>query len=81
MCCQILCWRSLWHIVVCGQVEAEEPENECEGFTLFKCKQRISRNQFMWGTVPNILKTINKYILLSPYPFPSLPGIWVSQKI
>jgi hypothetical protein len=51
-----------------AQVEAEEPENECEGFTLLKYMQRIGRNQFVWGTVPDILKTINKDILLKTGP-------------
>jgi hypothetical protein len=51
-----------------AQVEAEEPENECEGFTLLKYMQRIGRNQFVWGAVPDILKTINKDILLKTGP-------------
>ena len=54
-----------------AQVEGEEPENECEGFTLLKYMKRVGHNQFVWGTIPDILKTINKDILLKTDPPPS----------
>ncbi len=54
-----------WYV---AQVEAEEPENECEGFTLLVYMERKGPNQFMWGTTRDSLKTINRDILLRVDP-------------
>jgi hypothetical protein len=50
-----------------AQVEGEEPENECEGFTLLKYMDR-GNNQFVWGEANDQLKTINSDILLRVEP-------------
>jgi hypothetical protein len=54
-----------WYL---AQVEEELPENECEGFTLLKYMERRGHNQFVWGKVHDILKTINRDILLKVDP-------------
>ncbi len=54
-----------WYI---SQVEGEEPENDCDGFILLKYMQRIGNNQFIWGRVPDLLKTIHFDILLKTDP-------------
>jgi hypothetical protein len=51
-----------------AQVEAEEPENECEGFTLLKYMERHGNNQFSWGQKIDQLKTINTDILAKVDP-------------
>jgi hypothetical protein len=51
-----------------AQVEGEEPENECEGFTLLKYMDRRGNNQFVWGEAKDQLKTINSDILLRVEP-------------
>jgi len=48
-------------------VEGEEPENECEGFTLLKYMERRGDNQFVWGK-KDTLKTHNGDILLQVDP-------------
>ena len=58
-------YDSTWYI---AQVEGEEPENECEGFTLLKYMERKGHNQFVWGQVSDQLKTINTDILLTVEP-------------
>ena len=49
-----------------AQVEGEEPENECDGFTLLKYMIRKGKNQFVWEEdgKADLLKTINSDILL-----------------
>lgn len=64
-------YDSQWYI---AQVEAEEPENECEGFTLLRYMQRKGPNQFVWGEKVDTLKTINEDIL-SKLP-PPHPCVW-----
>jgi hypothetical protein len=54
-----------WYV---AQVEAEEPENECEGFTLLRYMERKGANQFVWGKAVDTLKTINRDILLRVEP-------------
>ena len=58
-------YDSTWYI---AQVEGEEPENKCEGFTLLKYMERKGHNQFVWGQVSDQLKTINTDILLTVEP-------------
>jgi hypothetical protein len=53
-----------WYV---AQVEGEEPENECPGFTLLKYMERKGKNQFVWGK-NDTLKTINSDILLTVDP-------------
>ena len=50
-----------WYV---AQVEGEEPENECDGFTLLNFMLRKGHNQFIWGNTKDTLKTINSDILL-----------------
>ena len=50
-----------WYV---AQVEGEEPENECDGFTLLNFMLRKGHNQFLWGNTKDTLKTINSDILL-----------------
>ncbi len=54
-----------WYL---AQVEGEEPENECEGFTVLKYMDRKGHNKFVWGEVNDLLKTINTDILLAVDP-------------
>jgi hypothetical protein len=54
-----------WYL---AQVEGEEPENECEGFTLLRYMERKGHNKFVWGEVKDMLKTINSDILLMVDP-------------
>jgi hypothetical protein len=49
-------------------VECEEPENDCEGFTLLKYMDRRGNNLFVWGEANDQLKTINSNILLRVEP-------------
>jgi hypothetical protein len=58
-------YNKQWYL---AQVEEEPPENECEGFTLLKYMERRGHNQFVWGKVNDILKTINRDILLKVDP-------------
>lgn len=63
-----------WYV---AQVEAEEPENECQGFTLLKYMERKGKNQFVWGEKKDTLKTINRDILrkVDP-PIPVSSRLW-----
>jgi hypothetical protein len=54
-----------WYI---AQVEGEDPEEECKGFTLLKYMERRGENQFVWGQVRDTLKTNNQEILLKVEP-------------
>jgi hypothetical protein len=54
-----------WYI---AQVEGEDPEEECKGFTLLKYMERRGENQFVWGQVRDTLKTNNQDILLKVEP-------------
>jgi hypothetical protein len=54
-----------WYV---AQVEAEEPENNCEGFTLLRYMERKGANQLVWGKAVGTLKTINRDILLRGQP-------------
>jgi hypothetical protein len=63
-----------WYL---AQVEGEEPENECEGFTLLKYMDRKGHNKFVWGEVNDLLKTINTDILLAvDPPLPNSSRFW-----
>jgi hypothetical protein len=42
-----------------AQVEGEEPENECEGFTLLKYMERRGNNQFVWGEAKDVRPKIS----------------------
>lgn len=71
-------YEKFWYI---AQVEGEEPEDECEGFTLLKYMVRVGPNQFVWGDKADRLKTLNSDILLrveAPIPvsnrFFGMPG-------
>jgi hypothetical protein len=67
-----------WYV---AQVEAEEPENECDGFTLLRYMERRGHNQFVWGAV-DTLKTINSDILLKvDPPIPVSSRFWGLPKI
>ncbi len=62
-----------WYIT---QVEAEEPENECPGFTLLKYMERSGPNQFVWGC-KDTLKKINTDILREVEPIiPVSSRLW-----
>jgi hypothetical protein len=63
-----------WYV---AQVEAEEPENECPGFTLLKYMERKGHNQFVWGNGKDTLKTINSDVLMviDP-PIPVSSRLW-----
>jgi hypothetical protein len=54
-----------WYI---AQVEPEEPENECAGFTLLRYMERRGFNQFVWGQKVDKLKTINSDIIMKVEP-------------
>lgn len=76
-------YDGLWYI---AQVEGEEPDNECPGFTLLKYMERRGDNQFVWGKVKDTLKTHNGDILLQvdpPVPVSSrlfgLPKVVVNE--
>ena len=51
-----------------AQVEGEEPENEVEGFTLLNYMEKKGKNQFVWGTKRDKLKTNNRDILTTVDP-------------
>jgi len=67
-----------WYV---AQVEGEEPENECPGFTLLKYMERKGNNQFVWGSGKDTLKTINRDILrkVDP-PIPVSSRLWGLSK-
>jgi len=58
-------YDKVWYI---AQVEGEEPENECPGFTLLKYMERRGENQFVWGANKDTLKTHNGDILMQVDP-------------
>jgi len=71
-------YDSKWYV---AQVEGEEPENECPGFTLLKYMERKGENQFVWGDGKDTLKTIDKDILrIVDPPSPCPPGSLASQR-
>ncbi len=62
-------YASLWYI---AQVEGEEEEEEVEGYTLLRYMNRRGPNQFFWSDKPDILRTLNKDILMrTPAPIPT----------
>jgi hypothetical protein len=63
-----------WYV---AQVEAEEPENECPGFTLLKYMEIKGHNQFVRGSGKDSLKTINSDVLrvIDP-PIPVSSRLW-----
>jgi hypothetical protein len=67
-------YDSEWYV---AQVEGEEPENECDGFTLLKYMERKGNNQFVWGAAKDKLKTINSDIIrvVDP-PIPVSSRLW-----
>lgn len=62
-----------------AQVEAEEPENECEGFNLLKCMQRIGHNQFVVNC-PQHSENYQQGPFAEYWPPPLSPPIPVSSK-
>ena len=62
-------------------VEGEEPEKETAGFTLLKYMERKGRNQFVWGTARDTLKTNNRVIVreVDP-PIPVSSRLWGLDK-
>ena len=67
-----------WYIAL---VEGEEPEEETAGFTMLKYMERKGRNQFVWGTAKDTLKTNNKDIVrqVDP-PVPVSSRLWGLDK-
>lgn len=63
-----------WYV---AQVEAEEPENETDGYSLLKYMERKGNNQFVWGSGKDTLKTVNTDILrrVDP-PIPVSSRLW-----
>jgi hypothetical protein len=70
-----------WYV---AQVEAEEPENECPGFTLLKymVMEIKGHNQFVQGSGKDTLKTINSDVLMviDP-PIPVSSRLWACPKM
>jgi DDE superfamily endonuclease len=58
-------YDKVWYL---AQVEGEEPEEETVGFTLLRYMERRGKNQFVWGQVPDRLKTVDSDILLRVEP-------------
>jgi len=54
-----------WYVAL---VEGEEPEDESPGFTMLKYMERKARNQFVWGTAKDTLKTNNRDIVMQVEP-------------
>jgi hypothetical protein len=63
-----------WYL---AQVEAEEPEEESEGYILLKYMERKGHNQFIWGKVSDTRKTVDSDILLRiEPPIPVSSRLW-----
>jgi hypothetical protein len=66
-----------WYV---AQVEAEEPENECSGFTLFKHIERKGHSQFVWGSGKDTLKTNYDVVVVIYPPIPVSSRLWCLPK-
>jgi hypothetical protein len=73
-CFVVAVYDKTWYL---AQVEAEEPEEESEGYILLKYMERKGHNQFIWGKVCDTLKTVDKDILLRiEPPIPVSSRLW-----